>query len=114
MSNEVPAVDYNKELEKLILSRLGVSSLPELIGKLGVAKPLEEKVIPESIPVVDTGSDTEKDNYSLISQLGDKELLLLKLFNEFTKKDEGRVLASELGKFARYVQSEVSKSAVTS
>lgn len=46
---------------------------------------------------------------SLVDSLEDKEFLLIHLYREFTKKDEGKVLAAELGKLARFVQSEVAK-----
>ncbi len=42
--------------------------------------------------------------------LDDKETLLIDWYREFTQKDEGKVLASEFGKFARFLQSEVAKS----
>ncbi len=59
----------------------------------------------------DGGNSLSKLNskQSLTSALEDKEIILLHLLGEFTKKDEGKVLASELNKFARYVQSEAAK-----
>ncbi len=59
----------------------------------------------------DSNSPVQLDSkQSLTREVDAKECILIDLFREFTKKDEGKVLASELGKFARFAQSESAKS----
>lgn len=72
-----------------------------------VTQPNQHK-LPE---ITNASNSSEKLNskQSLTEGLEDKEILLLNLFREFTKKDEGKVLAAELGKFARFVQSDIAK-----
>lgn len=41
-----------------------------------------------------------------------QEALLLKLYDEFVNTDEGKQLAANLAKFARYAQSKVAKQEV--
>lgn len=41
-----------------------------------------------------------------------QEALLLKLYDEFVNMDEGKQLAANLAKFARYAQSKVAKQEV--
>jgi hypothetical protein len=86
----------NEELRKQILARLGAYITPPSTHGIN--------------PAVNSPVVQEFKQSSTIPEIGDKEIILLKLFGEFTKKDEGKVLASELGKFARFVQSEVAKS----
>lgn len=63
------------------------------------------EVIPNGI-----NSSSKSDfKQSLTSGLEEKEILLINLLREFTKKDEGKVLVAEFGKFARFLQSEVAK-----
>jgi hypothetical protein len=88
-------------LENELLQRIGVlqnnSAITSDLNKLtGITK--------------SNSPDKLEFKQSLTNGLEDKEIILLTLFKEFTKKDEGKVLAAELGKFARYVQSEIAKS----
>lgn len=88
------------QLEREILSRYGV------LPNHGV-QPEVDKL--NGITNASNSPDKLNFKQSLVNSLEEKELLLLHLYREFTKKDEGKVLAAELGKLARFVQSEVAK-----
>lgn len=97
-------LDVNKltaQLERELYARIA----PHLTQDVKVSDPNRLTGVTQQ----SNSSDKSDFKQSLTSLLEDKEVILLKLLGEFTKKDEGKVLASELGKFARYVQSEVMK-----
>jgi hypothetical protein len=54
---------------------------------------------------VEVKSPVEQDDVTLTGT----QKLLLQMYSEFVKKDDGKQLASEIGKFARFIQSEVAK-----
>lgn len=96
------ALDVNKlraDLENQLLTRIGI--LPNYAIPTGV----------QSSEGSTYSTSPEKQNYkqSPLAELNNKEVILLKLFGEFTKKDEGKELSAGLGKFARFVQSELAK-----
>ncbi len=94
-------IDVNKfraDLENQLLTRIGI--LPNYGVPTGVQS---------SDGSIMNTSPEKNYKQSSIAQLSDKEVILLKLFGEFTKKDEGKELSAELGKFSRFVQSEVMK-----
>jgi hypothetical protein len=85
------------ELQKQLLARLGIQ-VPATYGVHGVSNATNSPA-------------TQEFKQSPITHITDeKEFLLLTWFREFNQKDEAKVLASELGKFARFVQSESAKS----
>jgi hypothetical protein len=88
------------QLEREILARYGV--LPN-----GTTLPEANKL--NGITNASNSLDKLDFKQSLVDSLEDKEFLLIHLYREFTKKDDGKVLAAELGKLARFVQSEVAK-----
>ena len=90
------------ESERQILNTyLGVSGNSPTISSA-------TSMTPQSQPaVIEQPQDRES---SLIPEgLTGTEKLFLQLYREFVKKDDGKQLAAELGKFSRFAQSELAK-----
>lgn len=95
------------ETEKQILNTyLGVSgNNPEVISP-ATSTALQSQPAEELEPPPEKEVIVVKDDGGILSGV---EKLFLQLYREYVKKDEGKQLASELGKFARFTQSEVAK-----
>jgi len=108
-------MNTTQELINQLLKGADVKSL--LLRELGITQNLDGSITTgNSSPVnlQDKQSQTETlglpvEDASVNSPVTSKEKLLIDMYREFTKKDDGKALASEFSKFSRFIQSEVAK-----
>lgn len=95
------------EADRQILNTyLGVSGNNALKDVISPAT----SMTPQSQPIVEDKQQLKDKESSVVSEgLSGTEKLFLQLYREFVKKDDGKQLAAELGKFSRFAQSELAK-----
>ena len=91
------------DVKSLLLRELGITHNSD--GSITNASPVnlqdkQSQAETLGLPIEDT---------SVNSPVTSKEKLLIDMYREFTKKDDGKALASEFSKFSRFIQSEVAK-----
>ena len=93
------------DIKSLLLKELGIKQNSD--GSIATGNPSPVNLQDKQSPTTTLESPSED---SLVNIKGTtKEKLLLDMYREFTKKDDGKALSSEFSKFSRFIQSEVAK-----
>jgi len=108
-------MNVNQELINQVLNGADVRYL--LLKELGITQNSDGSIAtgnPSPVNLQDKQSQAETLGLPTVDTsvnipVTTKEKLLIDMYREFTKKDDGKALASEFSKFSRFIQSEVAK-----
>ena len=93
------------DVRSLLLKELGITQNSD--GSIATSNPSPVNLQDKQSQAETLGNPTEDTMTNIL--VNSKERLLMDVYREFTKKDDGKALASEIGKLARFMQSEVAK-----